>query len=216
MNNLFYIYSVLYFYSCVFALGVWYTAFLSNHTSFNHRGVVVFLVCIHLRSIDLRRICEKRSSTEKPRWQDAGQLFTFSLRLLTTEKLSCASHDDLHGDNIIIIFAKQLKCTRILFSLYHKINETTFFSFCNLTDKRWPSAMQVRRNYFRSWRWGKIMNKKIAKVEEKECPWMLIKRIALGRMRRKKSLSGRGSSDVGRVAHVNSFIRTQLNVKADF
>ena len=169
-----------------FALVVWYIPFLSNHSSFNqeHRGVVVFLVCIHLRSIDLRRIWEKRSSTEKPRWQDAGQLFTFSLRLLTTEKLSCASHDDLHGDNIII-FAKQLKSTRILFSLpQDQWNHT--FSFCNLTDKRWPSAMQVRRNYFRSWRWGKIMNKKIAKVEEKgkvetrkECQWMLIKRIAL-------------------------------------
>ena len=204
MNNLFYIYSVLYFYSCVFALGVWYTAFLSNHTSFNHRGVVVFLVCIHLRSIDLRRIWEKRSSTEKPRWQDAGQLFTFSLRLLTTEKLSCASHDDLHVDDIVT-FAKQLKGASSLFSLYHKINETTFFSFCNLTDKRWPSAMQVRRNYFRSWRWGKIMNKKIAKVEEKEklkreksvheCS---LRGLHWG-MRRKKSLSGRGSSDVGRV-----------------
>ena len=167
--------------------------------------ILAFLVCIHLRSIDLRRIWEKRSSTEKPRWQDAGQLFTFSLRLLTTEKLSCASHDDLNGDNIIIIFAKQLKCTSILSSLYHKINETTFFSFCNLTDKRWPSAMQVRRNYFRSWRWGKIMNKKIAKVEEKEklkreksvheCS---LRGLHWG-MRRKKSLSGRGSSDVGRV-----------------
>ena len=200
MNNLFYIYSVLYFYSCVFALGVWYTAFLSNHTSFNHRDVVVFLVCIHLRSIDLRRICEKRSSTEKPRWQDAGQLFTFSLRLLTTEKLP------VHPMMISMVII-------LLSYLRNNWSVQGFFSLCttrsmkpHLTDKRWPSAMQVRRNYFRSWRWGKIMNKKIAKVEEKEklkreksvheCS---LRGLHWGRRRRKKSLSGRGSSNVGRV-----------------
>ena len=124
-----------------------------RHSSFNqeHRGVVVFLVCIHLRSIDLRRIWEKRSSTEKPRWQDAGQLFTFSLRLLTTEKLSCASHDDLNGDNIFMIFAKQLKCTSILFSLYHKINETTSYrqalTKCDASEAELLQKLEVRKDH---------------------------------------------------------------------
>ena len=66
------------------------------------------------------------------------------------------------------------------------------------------------------------MNKKIAKVEEKgkvetrkECPRMLIKRIALRpHASGKKVLLVEGHQ--AELKNVNSFIRTQNNVKADF
>ena len=73
------------------------------------------------------------------------------IRFTTTFQLQTLQCQGTHifKARIFICKVRKYKFMVRIYSFHHKI----WLAITNIADKHWPSAMQVRRNCFRSWRW---------------------------------------------------------------